>query len=118
MALPLPITSILFFILALALTILDPVDFLALQSIRKSLDDLPGSSFTSWDFTADPYGFDDVFCSEDRVVVLALGDPRVGSPGLTGRINPAVSSLSMLTIQPLLIELSRVPGQVFWSVRE
>lgn len=109
--------SCLFLLLLLAfpaaVAILDPVDFLALQSIRKSLDDLPGSAFFStWDFTADPCDFQGVFCSQDRVIALALGDPRAGSPGLTGRLDPAISRLSMLT------ELSLVPGRVFGSIPE
>ncbi|XP_072979144.1 uncharacterized protein [Typha angustifolia] len=91
----------------LASSILDPVDFLALQAIRKSLDDMPGSAFfSSWDFTADPCGFPGVFCSGDRVMALNLGDPRAGSPGLTGRLDPAVGRLSALA------ELSLVPGRV------
>lgn len=57
--------------------ILDPVDFLALQAVRRSLDDMPGSAFfDGWDFTADPCGFPGVFCDGDRVASLALGDPR------------------------------------------
>ncbi|KAJ3676521.1 hypothetical protein LUZ60_003933 [Juncus effusus] len=90
-----------------ALSILDPVDFLALQSIRKSLDDLPGSNFfESWDFTSDPCGFPGVFCSGDHVQALALGDPRAGSLGLTGRLDPSIGRLSSLS------ELSLVPGRV------
>ena len=43
--------------------ILDPVDFLALQAVRRSLDDMPGSEFfDGWDFTAHPCGFPGVFC--------------------------------------------------------
>ncbi|GJM88559.1 hypothetical protein PR202_ga04635 [Eleusine coracana subsp. coracana] len=87
--------------------ILDPVDFLALQAVRRSLDDMPGSSFfDGWDFTADPCGFPGVFCDGTRVSALALGDPRAGSPGLTGRLDPALGRLSALT------ELSLVPGRV------
>ncbi|KAJ6815094.1 uncharacterized protein M6B38_134860 [Iris pallida] len=89
-------------------SILDPGDFLALQSIRKSLSDLPGSSFfQGWDFTADPCAFPGVFCSSDRVVALSLGDPRAGSPGLTGRLPPALGQLSALS------DLTLVPGRVF-----
>nr|GMC90781.1 LRR receptor-like serine/threonine-protein kinase ERL1 [Ipomoea batatas] len=48
--------------------ILDPVDFLALQVVQKSLDDLPGSNyFGSWDFTSNPCGFAGVFCDGDNV---------------------------------------------------
>jgi Leucine-rich repeat (LRR) protein len=87
--------------------ILDPVDFLALQAVRRSLDDMPGSAFfDGWDFTADPCGFPGVFCDGDRVAGLALGDPRAGSPGLTGRLDAALGRLSALT------ELSLVPGRV------
>ncbi|XP_038981354.1 probable inactive leucine-rich repeat receptor kinase XIAO [Phoenix dactylifera] len=86
---------------------LDPADFLALQSIRKSLYDLHGSTFFSrWDFTGDPCTFPGVFCSGNRVVGLALGDPRAGSPGLAGRLSPALGRLSALA------ELSLVPGRV------
>lgn len=87
--------------------ILDPIDFLALQSIRKSLDDLPGSNyFASWDFTSDPCNFAGVFCEGDKVIALNLGDPRAGSPGLTGRIDPAIGKLSALA------EFTIVPGRI------
>ncbi|KAG9140516.1 hypothetical protein Leryth_022154 [Lithospermum erythrorhizon] len=87
--------------------ILNPIDFLALQSIRKGLDDLPGSSFfTSWDFTSDPCSFNGVYCDGDRVIALNLGDPRAGSPGLTGRINPDIGKLSSLA------EFTVVPGRI------
>ncbi|KAG1365153.1 LRR receptor-like serine/threonine-protein kinase ERL1 [Cocos nucifera] len=90
-----------------SLAILEPVDYLALQSIRKSLSDLPGSTFfAGWDFTGEPCSFPGVFCSGGRVVALALGDPRAGSPGLAGRLSPALGRLSALT------ELSLVPGRV------
>lgn len=92
-------------------SILAPVDFLALQSVRKSLSDLPGSNFfAGWDFTSDPCGFPGVFCSADRVVALSLGDPRAGSPGLTGRLSPSLGQLSALA------DLSLVPGRVFGSI--
>ncbi|KAB1203011.1 LRR receptor-like serine/threonine-protein kinase ERL2 [Morella rubra] len=91
--------------------ILDPVDFLALQSIRKALDDLPGSNFfASWDFTSDPCNFPGVYCDADKVIALNLGDPRAGSPGLTGRIDPAIGKLSALA------ELSVVPGRIFGAL--
>lgn len=91
----------------LAFAILDPIDFLALQSIRKALDDLPGSSFfNSWDFTADPCNFAGVYCAADKVVALNLGDPRAGSPGLTGRLDPAISKLTALA------EFTAVPGRI------
>ncbi|XP_047958818.1 LRR receptor-like serine/threonine-protein kinase ERL1 [Salvia hispanica] len=87
--------------------LLDPNDFLALQSVKKSLNDLPGSNyFTSWDFTAEPCSFSGVFCDADRVIALNLGDPRAGSPGLSGRIDPAIGKLSALA------ELTIVPGRV------
>lgn len=93
------------------LAILNPVDFLALQSIRKALDDLPGSNFfASWDFTSDPCNFAGVYCGSDKVIALNLGDPRAGSPGLTGRIDPAIGKLSALA------ELSVVPGRIFGAL--
>ncbi|OMP06585.1 hypothetical protein COLO4_08059 [Corchorus olitorius] len=95
----------------LAVAILDPLDFLALQSIRKSLHDLPGSNFfASWDFTSDPCNFAGVYCESDKVIALNLGDPRAGSPGLTGRIDPAIGKLSALT------ELSIVPGRIYGTL--
>lgn len=91
--------------------ILDPLDFLALQSVRKSLDDMPGSNFfASWDFTSDPCNFAGVYCESDRVIALNLGDPRAGSPGLIGRLDPAIGKLSSLT------ELSVVPGRIMGSL--
>lgn len=95
----------------LAFAILDPLDFLALQSIRKSLHDLPGSNFfASWDFTSDPCNFAGVYCNSDKVIALNLGDPRAGSPGLTGRIDPAIGKLSALA------EVSIVPGRIYGSL--
>ncbi|KAG8370688.1 hypothetical protein BUALT_Bualt13G0009300 [Buddleja alternifolia] len=95
----------------LAHAMLDPVDFLALQSIRKSLNDLPGSNyFASWDFTSDPCNFAGVFCDGDRVIALNLGDPTAGSPGLTGRLDPAIGKLSALA------ELTIVPGRVYGAL--
>ncbi|KAL6563841.1 hypothetical protein OROGR_002800 [Orobanche gracilis] len=91
--------------------LLDPVDFLALQLIRVRLDDLPGSDyFASWDFTADPCGFAGVYCDGDRVIALNLGDPRAGSPGLTGHLDPAIGNLSALA------ELTIVPGRIMGSL--
>ncbi|KAJ7972856.1 Leucine-rich repeat receptor-like kinase [Quillaja saponaria] len=91
--------------------ILDPLDFLALQSIRKALADIPGSNFfTSWDFTSDPCNFAGVYCDSDKVIALNLGDPRAGSPGLTGRIDPAIGKFSALA------EFTVVPGRVFGSL--
>ncbi|XP_065861220.1 LRR receptor-like serine/threonine-protein kinase ERECTA [Euphorbia lathyris] len=91
--------------------ILDPIDFLALQSIRKALDDMPGSNFfASWDFTSDPCNFAGVYCSSDKVIALNLGDPRAGSPGLIGRLHPSIGKLSDLA------ELSIVPGRIIGSI--
>ncbi|KAL4379989.1 hypothetical protein GQ457_02G003040 [Hibiscus cannabinus] len=92
----------------LGFAILDPVDFLALQFIRKSLHDLPGSNFlASWDFTSDPCNFAGVYCESNKVVALNLGDPRAGSPGLTGRLDSGFGKLSAL------VELSIVPGRIY-----
>ncbi|KAL8522860.1 hypothetical protein ACS0TY_012986 [Phlomoides rotata] len=103
--------ALLSFLGFLSHALLDPVDFLALQSIRKGLNDLPESNFfASWDFTADPCSFSGVYCDGDRVIALNLGDPRAGSPGLTGRIDPAIGKLSALT------ELTLVPGRVIGSL--
>lgn len=103
--------SLLFLLQSPAAAVLDPVDFLALQSIRKSLSDLPGSDFFSqWDFTGDPCSFPGVFCAENHVVALALGDPRAGIPGLSGRIDPAIGRLSALS------ELSVVSGRIFGRI--
>ncbi|KAK9139503.1 hypothetical protein Scep_009184 [Stephania cephalantha] len=95
----------------ISMAILDPVDFLALQSIRKSLEDMPGSNFfSSWDFTSDPCNFAGVMCDSDKVVSLNLGDPRAGAPGLTGRLDPAIGKLTALA------ELSVVPGRIIGSL--
>uniref|UniRef100_A0A7N0VCE2 Leucine-rich repeat-containing N-terminal plant-type domain-containing protein n=1 Tax=Kalanchoe fedtschenkoi TaxID=63787 RepID=A0A7N0VCE2_KALFE len=95
----------------LSTAILHPMDFLALQSIRKSLDDFKGSTFFStWDFTSDPCNFTGVFCLQDRVVSLYLGDPRAGSPGLIGRLDPAIGKLSALA------EFTLVPGRVIGTL--
>jgi hypothetical protein len=93
---------------------LHPVDYLALQAVRRALDDLPGSRFFStWDFTADPCAaFAGVACSADgRVVSLALGDPRAGASGLAGALPSAalarLSALASLSLAP-----GRVTGQL------
>ncbi|KAJ8619588.1 hypothetical protein MRB53_028117 [Persea americana] len=90
------------------LAIIHPTEFLALQSIRKSLSDLPGSTFfSSWDFTCDPCNnFSGVLCSSDRIISLTLGDPTASSPGLSGHLSPALFRLSNLS------SLSLVPGRV------
>ncbi|XP_059625795.1 probably inactive leucine-rich repeat receptor-like protein kinase IMK2 [Cornus florida] len=93
--------------------ILDPHDFLALQSIRNALEDMPGSDFFStWDFTAEPCDFAGVYCDGDRVIALNLGDPRAGSPGLTGRLDPAIGKLSALA------EFTVVPGRIIGALPE
>ncbi|CAK9175868.1 unnamed protein product [Ilex paraguariensis] len=90
---------------------LDPMDFLALQSIRKAFNDMPGSNyFSSWDFTSDPCNFAGVYCDGDKVIALNLGDPRAGSPGLTGRLDPAIGKLSGLA------EFTVVPGRIMGSL--
>ncbi|KAL2458603.1 RNI-like superfamily protein [Forsythia ovata] len=82
-----------------------------LQSIQKSLDDFFGLNyFASWDFTLDPCNFAGVYCDRDKVIALNLGDPRAGSPGLTGLIDPAIGKLSALA------ELTIVPGRIIWSL--
>ncbi|XP_072975672.1 uncharacterized protein [Typha angustifolia] len=109
----LPFFSIYFFVFfSRSVAILDPVDYLVLQSIRKSLSDLPGSAFFSgWDFTGDPCAtFPGVLCSGGRVVSLSLGDPRAGSPGLSGRLPATLSRLSALS------DLSLVPGRVYGEI--
>ncbi|XP_030458591.1 LRR receptor-like serine/threonine-protein kinase ER2 [Syzygium oleosum] len=114
-----PSSSLIFLVLLahaapLAVAMLDPVDFLSLQAIRKSLHDTPGSNFfASWDFTSDPCGFPGVLCdssSSSRVVSLSLGDPRASAPGLTGRLDPALGNLSSLA------ELAVVPGRIFGRI--
>ncbi|XP_022155651.1 receptor kinase-like protein Xa21, partial [Momordica charantia] len=87
---------------------LDPLDFLALQSIRKALKDLPGSNFfASWDFTSDPCNFAGVSCESNKVVTLNLGDPRASSPGLIGRLDLSIGKLSALA------DFSVVPGRIY-----
>ena len=74
---------------------------------------MPGSTFfSSWDFTSDPCSFSGVFCDSDRVVSLNLGDPRAGSPGLTGRLDRAIGKLSSLA------EFTVVPGRVYGPLPE
>ena len=91
--------------------ILDPGDFLALQSIHQSLHDLPGSSFLlSWDFTSDPCTFSGVLCSGDRVISLSLGNPKANSPGLYGFLHNSIGRLSSLQAFSLL------PGRVSGSI--
>nr|DAD33886.1 TPA_asm: hypothetical protein HUJ06_012737 [Nelumbo nucifera] len=76
---------------------LHPLDFLALQSIRKALNDMPDSNFfSSCDFISNPCNFAVVYCEADKVIALNLGDPRAGSPRLTGCLDPAIGKLSAL----------------------
>uniref|UniRef100_A0A5B7APE6 Putative receptor-like protein kinase HSL1 n=1 Tax=Davidia involucrata TaxID=16924 RepID=A0A5B7APE6_DAVIN len=95
----------------LTFAMLDPLDFLALQSIRKALDGMPGSNyFSSWDFTSDPCNFAGVYCNGNKVIALNLGDPRASSPGLTGRLDPAIGKLSAL------VEFTVVPGRIIGAL--
>ncbi|KAL5712742.1 hypothetical protein ACHQM5_014883 [Ranunculus cassubicifolius] len=97
----------------ISFSMLDPNDFLALQSIRKKLTDMPGSNFFStWDFTADPCSFSGVYCNsnKEKIIALNLGDSIAGKPGLEGRLHPALGKLSELT------ELTLVPGRVMGSL--
>lgn len=96
---------------------LDPLDFLALQSIRKNMDDMPGSTFfKSWDFSSDPCSFSGVLCESqgktEQVVTLNLGDASAGAPGLTGKLDGVIGCLSSL------VELTLVPGLVTGSIPE
>ncbi|KAI3678974.1 hypothetical protein L6452_38278 [Arctium lappa] len=94
-----------------SIAILDPVDFLALQSIRKSMEDMPGSTyFSSWDFTSDPCNFAGVLCAGENVVALNLGDPRAGAPGLSGRLHSDIGKLTNLA------EFTIVPGRIIGSL--
>ncbi|EPS69218.1 hypothetical protein M569_05549, partial [Genlisea aurea] len=94
-------------------TMMNPADFLALQSVGRRLKDLPNSTFvSSWDFTSDPCNFSGVLCDGDRIVALNLGDPRAGSPGLTGRLHPALGNLTALR------ELTVVPGRIYGRLPE
>ncbi|XP_078441060.1 uncharacterized protein LOC144711023 [Wolffia australiana] len=87
--------------------LLEPGDFVALQSIRRALRDGPGSTFfSSWDFTADPCAFPGVLCDGDRIVALRLGEQRAGSLGLMGRLDAALGHLDAL------LDLSLAPGRV------
>ncbi|KAL6978459.1 hypothetical protein U1Q18_020127 [Sarracenia purpurea var. burkii] len=97
----------------LAVAILNPVDFLALQLLRKALDDMPGSNFfSSWDFTSDPCNFAGVYCDGNKLIALNLGDPRAGSPGLSGRLDPSIGKLFHLT------EFTVVPGRLTGTLPE
>ncbi|CAN7011240.1 hypothetical protein IGI04_012001 [Brassica rapa subsp. trilocularis] len=99
----------IFFILMLTLvhstfSSLSPPDRAALESIRDSLTDMPGSSFFStWDFTTpDPCStFSGLACTSlGRVTTLSLG------PNLSGSLSPSISNLTHLT------QLVLYPGSV------
>ncbi|EEE52443.1 hypothetical protein OsJ_34589 [Oryza sativa Japonica Group] len=104
------LAAVLLVAVPVAAATLHPVDYLALQAVRRALSDMPGSRFfASWDFTGDPCGFAGVSCSGDgRVVTLALGDPRAGAPGAV----PARSPAAGLARLSELASLSLVPGRV------
>ncbi|XP_076901129.1 uncharacterized protein LOC143555477 [Bidens hawaiensis] len=96
-------------------SMLHPVEFLALQSIKKSLQDMPGSTYlSSWDFTSNPCNFAGVFCvtenDSERVVTLNLGDPRASTPGLAGRLDPSIGKLTKL------VEFTVVPGRIMGDI--
>ncbi|XP_010260748.1 PREDICTED: probable LRR receptor-like serine/threonine-protein kinase At4g36180 [Nelumbo nucifera] len=87
---------------------LSNVDLGALQTIKNSLTDLPGSDFFStWDFSStDPCNtFSGIICSLDdnvtppllRIDTLTLGTGLADSPGLTGSLTPSLSNLDALT---------------------
>ncbi|KAH7660090.1 Non-specific serine/threonine protein kinase protein [Dioscorea alata] len=104
----LPMASIPILLLSLnfisVLGVLDPVDFLALQAIRKSLYDLPGSRFfAAWDFTADPCAFAGVTCHNGRVSTLALGDSGAGPSRLAGHLDTLQVELNTQIIYPFKI---------------
>lgn len=102
---------VFFAVMFSTMAIIDPVDFLALQSIRNSLNDRPGSDFfSSWDFTAEPCNFSGVLCDGEKVISLNLGNPTAGNPGLSGRLHPAIGQLSSL------VEFTLVPGRVMGSI--
>ncbi|CAH8260856.1 unnamed protein product [Arabidopsis lyrata] len=101
--------SYTFFLLLLTLvhstfSSLAPTDRAALQSIRDSLTDMPGSAFfSSWDFTVpDPCSsFSGLTCSSlGRVTGLTLG------PNLSGSLSPSISILTHLN------QLILYPGSV------
>ncbi|XP_076902926.1 uncharacterized protein LOC143557840 [Bidens hawaiensis] len=98
-------------LLHISSALLHPADFLALQSVRKSLEDMPGSNyFSSWDFTSDPCNFAGVYCEGEKVVALNLGDPRAGAPGLSGRLHPSIGKLTALA------EFTVVPGRIMGAL--
>lgn len=71
---------------------LDPLDFLALQSIWKTMDDMPTSTFfRSRDIQADSCRFSGLLCKSqgepDRVATLNLGDGSTSASGLTDKMD-------------------------------
>eukprot|EP00249_Psilotum_nudum_P026969 c34139_g1_i1 orf=664-1884(+) len=86
-------------------------DVEALQSVRRSLEDIPGSYFvSSWDFSIDPCSFSGVLCTIvdglQRVTILNLGVADGNTPGLSGQLSPALGNLGAL------LQLTLVPGMV------
>ncbi|KAG2315833.1 hypothetical protein Bca4012_066681 [Brassica carinata] len=83
---------------------LAPIDRAALESIRDSLTDMPGSAFFStWDFTTPNRcsSFSGLTCTSlGRVCTLSLG------PNLSGTLSPSISNLTHLT------QLVLYPGSV------
>ncbi|RVX20879.1 LRR receptor-like serine/threonine-protein kinase EFR [Vitis vinifera] len=64
--------------------------------------------FASWDFTSDPCNFAGVYCDSDKVLALNLGDPRAGSPGLTGHLILQLGSSLLSSSSPCYIGQLRV----------
>ncbi|CAH9102853.1 unnamed protein product [Cuscuta europaea] len=98
---------------------LDPNDFSALRAIHSKLADLEGSNFfSSWEFNAsDPCYFIGVYCKNAdngsiKVFELDLGEQSAGSPGLTGRLDPAIGNLSSLE------SFTVIPGQIYGALPE
>ncbi|XP_002963489.2 LRR receptor-like serine/threonine-protein kinase ERECTA [Selaginella moellendorffii] len=95
-----------------ALLWLDSLEVRALNDIRSSLRDLPGSNFlASWDFSHDPCSsFKGVVCwsigGVNHVTMLSLGSGIAGTPGLAGTLSPSLGKLTYLR------SLALVPGQV------
>ncbi|KAL0682919.1 hypothetical protein Bca4012_049767 [Brassica carinata] len=92
---------------------LDPVDFLSLQAIRKSFHDLPGSNFFhSWDFTfdpcgftSDPCGFAGVYCDGDKPEFHLRGDSGEswrGSPSQNARFELQSANENYFSVHRIL----------------
>ncbi|XP_066365274.1 leucine-rich repeat receptor-like protein FASCIATED EAR2 [Miscanthus floridulus] len=79
---------------------LHPVDYLALQAVRRALTDLPGSRFfASWDFTSDPCLFAslaDTFPSAAIATLPALTSLSLVSGRVIGTLSQAITSLPVL----------------------